>query len=75
MGEGEINNNEGGPKWDSVTLESHGRVKSHIFVKKTEGSSEKILTYVNVHTEGFLSRAKNNIHDLCMYNLHYFQTD
>ena len=43
--EGGINNNVGGPKWDSMTLKSHGRVTSHIFMKEPEGSSEKILKY------------------------------
>ena len=46
MREGRINNNEGGPKRDSVTLKSCWRVTSHIFVKEPEGSSEKILTNV-----------------------------
>ena len=32
---------------DSMTIENHGRVTSHIFVKEPEGSSEKILKYVN----------------------------
>ena len=32
-------------KWDSVTLKSRGRVTSYIFVKESEGSSEKILKY------------------------------
>ena len=41
-----MNNNEGGPKQDSVTLESRGRVTSQICVKEPEGSSEKILEYV-----------------------------
>ena len=30
-----------------MTLKSRGRVASHIFVKKTEESSEKTLKYVN----------------------------
>ena len=34
-------------KWDYVTLKSHGRVTSHIFVKEPEGSSEKKLKYAN----------------------------
>ena len=46
LGEGEINNIEGGPKRDYVTLEKNGRVISHIFVKEPEGSSGKILKYV-----------------------------
>ena len=30
-----------------MTIKNRGRVISHIFVKQTEGSSEKILKYVN----------------------------
>ena len=47
LGEWRINNNERGPKRDYVALESRGRVTSHIFVKEPEGSSKKILKYVN----------------------------
>ena len=55
-----INNNEGGLKRDFVTLESYGKVTSRIFVKESEGSSEKILKYVKC-TYGRISvpRPKN----------------
>ena len=43
IGEEVINNNEGKPKWDSMTLKSCERVTLYIFVKEPEGFSEKIL--------------------------------
>ena len=47
QGQGKSYNNWGKVgRVDSVTLKSHGRMTSHIFVKELEGSSEKILKYV-----------------------------
>ena len=56
-----VNNNEGGPKWVYVTLKSRRRVTSHIFVKEPEGSSEKILKYVNcTYGRVFVPSQKHN---------------
>ena len=47
MGEGEIIDEEKEEFFDSVIIESRGRVTSHMFVKEPEGSLEKKLKYVN----------------------------
>ena len=36
-----------GGRGDFMHVKTHGRVTSHIFVKEPEGSSEKILKYLN----------------------------
>ena len=59
-------------KWDYITLKSCGRVTSDIFVKESEGSSEKILKYVECKYLSifFLSQKK---HDLRIYNFATFK--
>ena len=64
-----INNNEGELKRDFATLESYGKVTSRIFVKESEGSSEKILKYANcTYGRIFVPSQKEIFHDLRMYN-------
>ena len=61
MGEEGINNNEIGPKRDSVTLKSHGRVTSHIFVKEPEESFLKILSTIIVRAGRVYIFKKDNL--------------
>ena len=42
------------------TVKSHGRVTSYIFVKEREGSSEKILKYVNCTYGSIPGSSKKN---------------
>ena len=50
--------------------------RSHIFEKEPEGSSKKILKYVNcTYGRIFVPSQGKKIHDSRMYNLPYFQTD
>ena len=61
-----------GEREDSVTLNSRGRVVSHIFVKEPEESLEKILKYVKYIY--ILISVPNQKHNFIIYECTIFPT-